>query len=277
MAFTTHNSPPAVSTYDASGVTTNSATLNGTLHYTGSSGTADVSFQYSTTSGIYSQETPAQTMSAPGNFTAGLTGLTPDTTYYYRAKSHNNYGTGYGTQHMFTTGGIPPSGATDNAIHITTNSANLNGNLTALGTSATVNVSFQYGTTQGGPYTSSTPPQPMTATGAFNYNLTGLTPLTTYYFIAKADGGINGTDYGAEKSFRTSMFPPSVETMPATGTPDTASTLNGNLRFLGSAVTDNVSFEYGNAHGGPYPISTPPQAMTATGPFAANLAGPLPV
>ncbi len=271
MAFTTRNAPPSVSTYDATGVTNNSATLNGTLHYTGSSGAADVSFQYSTTSGIYSQETPAQTMSAPGDFTAGLTGLTPDTTYYYRAKAHNNYGTGYGTEHMFTTGGIPPTVATGNAIHITTNSANLNGNLTSLGTSATVNVSFQYGTTQGGPYTSSTPPQAMTATGAFNYNLTGLTPLTTYYFIAKADGGINGTDYGAEKSFRTSMFPPNVETMPATGTTDTASTLNGNLRFLGSAVTDNVSFEYGNAHGGPYPISTPPQAMSATGPFLANL------
>jgi phosphodiesterase/alkaline phosphatase D-like protein len=273
MAFTTRHAPPSVSTYDATSVTNNSANLNGTLHYTGSGGTADVSFQYSTTSGIYSQETPAQTMSAPGDFTAGLTGLTPDTTYYYRAKAHNDRGTSYGTQHMFTTGGIPPSVATDNAIHITTNSADLNGNLTSLGTSTTINVSFQYGTTQGGPYTSSTPPQPMTATGAFNYNLTGLTALTTYYFVAQADGGINGTDYGTEKSFRTSMFPPSVETMPATGTTDTASTLNGNLRLLGSAATVNVSFEYGNTHGGPYPISTPPQAMTATGPFLANLSG----
>jgi hypothetical protein len=273
MAFTTRNAPPSVSTYDATSVTPNSANLNGTLHYTGSAGTADVSFQYGTTSGIYSNETPAQTMNAPGNFLAGVSSLTPNTTYYYRAKAHNNYGTSYGTEHMFNTGGTPPTVATGNAIHITTNSADLNGNLTALGTSATVNVSFQYGTTQGGPYTSSTPPQAMTATGAFNYNLTGLTPLTTYYFVAKADGGINGTDYGAEKSFRTSMFPPSVETMPATGTTDTASTLNGNLRLLGSAVTVNVSFEYGNTQGGPYPSSTPPQAMTATGPFLANLSG----
>jgi hypothetical protein len=276
MAFTTHHSPPSVSTYDATGITSDTANLNGTLHYTGSSGSADVSFQYGTSSGMYSNETPAQTMTAPGTFTAGISGLSPVTTYYYRAKAFNNYGISYGTEHMFTTGTIPPSVTTGNAIHITTDSANLNGNLDALGSASTVNVSFQYGTTQGGPYTVSTPPQAMTATGAFNYNLTGLTPLTTYYFITKADGGIYGTGYGAEKSFHTSMFPPDVETMPATGTTDTTSTLNGNLRSLGSAVMDNVSFEYGTAHNGPYPYSTPPQAMSATGPFLANISSLIP-
>jgi len=233
----------------------------------------EISFQYGTAPGMYSTQTAAQPLSAPTDFDAPLTGLAAGTAYYYRAKADGGiHGSAYGTEHLFTTGRTPPTVSTDNAAHVTTNSAALNGNLTALGTATTVNVSFQYGTTQGGPYINSTPLQPMTALGAFQAGLTGLSPHTTYYYRAKADGGINGSSYGDEMSFRTSMFPPYVETLPATAATDTA-TLNGNLYNLGSANTVNVSFQYGVTHGGPYPISTPPEARSAAGAFDAGLTG----
>lgn len=272
MSFRTSKIPPSVTTNDADNVTVNAATLNGTLHSLGTAPTVNVSFQYGTTSGMYSNETTPQAMTAPADFNANISSLTPDTTYYYRAKADGGiHGISYGTEHVFTTGTVPPSVTTNNASQLTTNSAALNGTLTALGTATTVNVSFQWGTQKGGPYPNTTTPQAMTALGAFQSGLTGLSPSTMYYYRAKADGGIHGTDYGSEVSFRTAMFPPYVETDPATGITADSATINGNLRNLGSATTVNVSFEYGTTQGGPYPNSTTPQAMNAPGTFQADL------
>lgn len=272
MSFHTSKVPPSVTTNGATAVTANSATLNGTLTVLGTAPSDNVSFQWGTTSGIYSVETVPQPMVATVDFQANLIGLSPNTTYYYRAKANGGiHGIGYGQELVFTTSKVPPAVTTNNASQITTSGAALNGTLTNLGTATTVNVSFQWGTTQGGPYPNSTTPQAMAATGAFQASLPGLSPHTMYYFRAIADGGIHGISYGAEKSFSTSMFPPYVVTEPATGITANAATLNGTLYFLGSASTVNVSFIYGTTQGGPYPNSTPPQAMTATGAFQANL------
>ncbi len=274
MSFATSRVPPSVTTNEATGVTADAATLKGTLTSPGTAPTVNVSFQYGTTPGMYSNETAPQAKTAACDFQEHIGGLAPDTTYYYRARADGGiHGMGYGAEHVFTTGKIPPSVTTNGADRITTNSAALNGDLTDLGTAATVNVSFQWGTQQGGPYPDSTAPQAMTGTGAFQAGLTGLTPLTMYYYRARADGGIHGTDYGSEVSFRTGMFPPWMETDPATGIAADSATLNGNLRHLGSAGTVNVSFVYGTQQGGPYANSTPPQAKTATGAFQANLSG----
>ena len=276
MSFRTAKVPPSVTTNGATPTPPSSATLKGTLHSLGSAPMVEVSFQYGITSGIYDNQTTVHTMITFGDFHDDLVGLTAGITYYYRAKADGGiHGIAYGTEHMFTTGRTPPMVTTDNATYVTTNSAALNGNLTAWGIPVTtVNVSFQYGTTQGGPYPNLTPLQPMTALEAFQAGLTSLSSHTMYYYRAKADGGINGGSYGDEMSFRTSMFPPYVETLPATGTgsADTA-TLNGNLYNLGSATTDNVSFLYGVMHGGPYPISTPPHARNSAGAFNEGLTG----
>jgi hypothetical protein len=272
LSFTTPKVPPSVSTNGATDVTAGSATLSGTLHSLGTAPTVNVSFQYGTASGVYSVETTSQAMTSTGDFTAPTGGLAAATTYYFRAKGNGGvHGTSYGAEEVFTTSSIPPSVTTDNATDLTTNSAALNGNLDSLGSATVVNVSFQYGTTQGGPYTNSTTSQAKTTAGAFHIGVTGLHPATTYYYRAKADGGTNGTAYGAEASFRTGMFTPYVETVPATDQTDTTATLNGDLYSLGSATTVNVYFQYGTTHGGPYPNSTPPQAMAATGPFQAAL------
>jgi hypothetical protein len=91
---------------------------------------------------------------------------------------------------------------TNDATNITTTGARLNGDLTSLGTATSVSVSFQWGTSPG-VYPNTTTPQVMNATGTFYFDLTGLTPGTTYYFRAQAVG--DGTAYGSEKSFTTSV------------------------------------------------------------------------
>ncbi len=86
MSFTTSGIPPSVSTGNATSVTTNSATLNGTLTNLGASDNVSVSFQYGTVQGgPYPNSTAPQGMTSPGPFTANLTSLSGNTTYYFRA------------------------------------------------------------------------------------------------------------------------------------------------------------------------------------------------
>jgi len=140
-----------------------------------------------------------------------------------------------------------------------------------LGTAATVNVSFEWGTTHGGPYPYSTPPQAMTEPDVFHAHLGSLSSDTTYYFRARGDGGVNGTGYGEESFFTTGTIAPAVTTNDATDIGVASAVLNGNLDTVGTSGTVNVCFEWGDRQGGPYPYWTTFQAMTVTGPFQANL------
>jgi hypothetical protein len=109
-----------------------------------------------------------------------------------------------------------PSVTTNDASGITDNSATLNGNLDDLGTTSSVDVSFEWGETTA--YGDETTPESMVTTGPFSFSLPGLSPDTTYHFTAKAVG--DGTNYGDDMSFTTKP-PPGllrVETSPAVAT-----------------------------------------------------------
>ena len=95
--------PPQVATEEATAVTTSTAILNGQLASLGTSETVDVSFEYGTTSGVYSDETPAvEKAISPAAFSATLGGLTPGVTYFFRAKAAGE-ATAYGEELSFTT------------------------------------------------------------------------------------------------------------------------------------------------------------------------------
>jgi len=106
---------------------------------------------------------------------------------------------------------IPPTVVTENTTGIATNSATLNGTLSTPGTAAPVDVSFEWGTAQGGPYTGSTPAQAKTAPGTFSAGISGLNPGTTHFFRARASG-THGISFGSEKSFVTQAAPVSTPT-----------------------------------------------------------------
>jgi hypothetical protein len=91
---------------------------------------------------------------------------------------------------------------TNHASFITHNSAQLNGELTSLGTASKATVSFEWGRTRGGPYPNSTSTQMRTGKGAFYSSVGGLSPGTTYYYKAKAVGDGDPV-YGVEESFTT--------------------------------------------------------------------------
>jgi subtilisin len=262
-----------VATDNASCLTTNSAALNGNLTSLGTATSVNVSFQYGTTQGgPYPNTTASQAQSATGAFQINASGLTSRTTYYFRAKADGGInGTAYGDEASFSTGSFPPYVETMPASDITDHTVNLNGKLKLLGSANTVNVYFVYGTTQGGPYPNTTSKQPLTAAGDFQTPVSGLNAGTTYYFRARADGGLYGAGAGSELAFTTSKVPPSVTTNAAGDITSDNATLNGRLDARGDAATVNVCFEWGTIQGGPYQNTTSSQAMTAAGTFNAAL------
>ena len=93
----------AVSTSAATGITTTSATLHGSLDILVVYGSADVSFEWGTTYGALDQVTPPVTKTGTGDFSAVIGTLTPNTQYYFRAKATAGGTTVYGNELDFTT------------------------------------------------------------------------------------------------------------------------------------------------------------------------------
>ena len=95
---------PTVQTNAATGITTNSATLNGNITNTGGEDCNQRKFQYKQQGAASWTDTTVETGSfGTGDFKFDLTGLTPNTTYEVKALAHNTAGWGEGTVLTFTT------------------------------------------------------------------------------------------------------------------------------------------------------------------------------
>ena len=181
----------------ASGVGGNTATLSGQLHDMGTTSTVQVSFLWGNTNTFpMANETPPQIMTAAGYFYASLTGLTPETTYYFYAKAVGDK-TVYGTTGIFITSSVPPRVGTNWVTDIAANAVTLNGELASLGSASSVQVFFEWGDST--LYGNQTPPVTMTTAGPFSARISGLVAGTTYHFRAKAVG--QGTGVGGERPF----------------------------------------------------------------------------
>jgi hypothetical protein len=103
LTFTTPPPPPSATTLVASGVTFDSATLNGSVNPNGLSTT--VHFEYGVTA-AYGTSTAAQSVGAGTSSMpvhAVITNLSMNAVYHYRAVATNSNGTAYGVDQPFTT------------------------------------------------------------------------------------------------------------------------------------------------------------------------------
>lgn len=108
----------AVSTI-ATGVTTNSATLNG-ISMINAGGNGNAWFEYGLTTAL-GMGTPNQSVgTGTNNVSRQLTGLAPRTTYYFRIVVQNSRGTVAGEYKFFTTGGFTPVATTPTTTTPTT-------------------------------------------------------------------------------------------------------------------------------------------------------------
>ncbi len=251
QTFTTPGPPVAV-TLTASGLTSGSATLNGTGNPNGAGATGW--FRYSTVnpgvaSDTFGLRAPASGGLALGagtaaqGFSQSIAGLTPGTTYYFCAIVQSAEGLALGTVQTFTTPGAPTA-TTLAATGVSSSGATLQGNANPNGANASG--WFRYSTVNPGSANDTFGTRAPASGGAalgggtsaqnFSQALAGLLPATTYYYCAVA-ANAEGVAFGAIRSFTTTPTPPSVATGSATGRTGTSATLNGTVNPGGDAST----------------------------------------
>ena len=96
-------SPPTVETNAASSITQNSATLNGNITDIGGASCDQRGFDYRKQGETTWSETSENGSFGTGTFSLPISGLSPNTTYEFRSKAHNQAGWGYGAVLNFTT------------------------------------------------------------------------------------------------------------------------------------------------------------------------------
>jgi len=217
----------AVDTKAASDKATTTATLNATITSVIGGNASDIGFQWGLTSSYGADWSDgAGDPYGVGDFDHGITTLTPNTTYHFRAFIIVDGETIRGEDLTFLTVALgAPSVTTGEAATITNNSALLQGALDSLGDYDPVYVSFEYGiTTSYVAAGSPTANQVKAAVDTFNAPISNLSPGVVYHFRARVEA--NGNYFhGLDNTFKTAIVPPPSPQTPtqftATGTDST--------------------------------------------------------
>jgi uncharacterized protein (TIGR02145 family) len=148
------------------------------------------------------------------SFSSNLTGLSPSTTYYYRAYATNQVGTGYGTELTFTTPALAtPTITTTPVTSPTLTSAVSGGTITTDGGASVTAKGICWSTSPTPTVGLTTKTDEGPGIASFSSTMTNLTAGTTYYVRAYATNSV-GTGYGDAVQFSTSpVEKPTVETV----------------------------------------------------------------
>ncbi len=231
--------PPTVETINVSGIATGSVTLNGSLLLMGTATEVDVYFEYGTDT-TYGTATTAESLTKTREFSCEIRDLIPGTVYHFRARANGfSSGMASGSDFAFTTAAIPPTVSTTGASSIGINAATLNGFLNSMGTSKSIRVSFEYGTTDD--YGIATVSKTLSESGTFSISLPGLKANTEYHFRALADDGVSDIVTGDDMTF-TTTGPAKIAVVP-----DSALTIEPLETVLGGEI--NISVPFGNNGG----------------------------
>ncbi|NOT51007.1 MAG: fibronectin type III domain-containing protein [Chitinophagaceae bacterium] len=253
------NTAPSVTTGAASAITQTTATAAGTITATGCTSVTAYGIEYSLTNG-FANGTGTQVVSSNlsgGNFTSNLTGLTSNTTYYYKAYATNGGGTTWGAQQSFTT--LPPvlsATALTPFGNVCINNAGGPNSFTISGTglsNANVTVAalagFTYSTASGGTYTTTLSiPQPG---GAFSQQIfVRFSPTAVQSYngnIVVGGGGANNINVAASGDGVNTLA--TVVTGAATNINTFSATLAGRIAANGCSNVTAYGIEYSGING----------------------------
>ncbi len=274
--FSTLPSAPTVTTGAASSVTQTAATLNATVNPNGGE-VSECTFEYGTSTS-YGSSVPCSTLPGDGDsavaVSAPITGLSPNTTYFFRIVATGPGGTSDGVDQAVATLPNPPTVgvATGAASSITETSATLNAIVNPNGGEVS-ECTFEYGTSTS--YGSSVPCAALPGDGEsavpVSAPVTGLAPNTTYFFrIVATNPG--GTSFGADQSLTTQPVPalPAVATAAASSITRNAAKLNAIVNPDGSTVSE-CELEYGTTAS--YGSSAPCSPSPGSGEHAVTVSG----
>jgi len=194
-----------LNTLDLTNITSSSATLNGEILNSGIPAYTERGFVYSLSSMPTLQTTIAKvtaSLTTSNTYSATISGLAIEQTYYVRAYAINIAGTAYSANEMnFKTAMSLPEVTTQNVTNIDAVTATFNGIIVSMGDPVYTERGFVYGLVHNPTIESDIKKAAFgTEIGAFSSNLTGLTTGNLYYVRAYATN-VRGTAYGTEVSF----------------------------------------------------------------------------
>lgn len=201
---------PTVSTTSITNISTTTATSGGNITNDGGAAITERGVCWNTTGNPTISDNKTSDGTGAGSFVSSLTGLIPNTKYYYCAYATNSAGTGYGVIDTFTTLAAlsVPTVTTSPITNIINTTATSGGNVTFWGGSTVTQRGVCWNTT-GNPTIENDFTINGSGTGTFTSQLGGLALGTTYYVRAYATNS-TGTGYGNEVIFNTPTPQPDV-------------------------------------------------------------------
>jgi len=228
---------PTVGASYATNPTSSTASLASTVNANGSD--TQVWFQYGTSSTLNgAASTSAQDVGSGTSavaLNANLTGLTANSTYYFRAVGSNSGGVVNGAISSFTTSPLPPVVTTGAATAVTSISATLTATINTNG--ADTSFFFAYGPSNLPGLGNGTPTMVVPAGSgvtAVSTSIAGLSAATAYSFQILANNG-TGLVSGSIVQF-TTLTPPVISTPSVTVTPGSSSISTGQSLQVNVAV-----------------------------------------
>jgi len=271
VSFKTQAVLPSIATVDISNLGISTLTTGGNVTNDGGATVTERGICWSTNQTPTIQDSRTSSGTGVGSFSINISGLTPDTKYYFRAFATNSIGTAYGEPVSATTLSSLAVLTTVEVTNITINSAISGGNVTHQGSDAPFSRGVCWSTSQNPTITDNIAQNPLNQ-NSFTCNMTGLRPGTTYYVRAFATNSI-GTGYGNQVTFRTEASTPELTTVEATLIASNSARCGGNI------TTDNGSTV--TARGVCWSTQTNPVIQTGnhtsdgsgTGTFESNISG----
>lgn len=256
IVFTPSSEVPAVTTGKATDIAEATATLTGAIEPFGLA--SSYYFQYGPTQkyGSVAPATPASAGSTGEAVSEEISGLAPNTTYYYRLVGEAGFEPKYGEQAHFTTLGHAPSITVGSAANIAQTSSSVAGRVNPEGAATTFYFTYvqaadctggiaDYGgagctvatvPNSAGTAGSGVTPVPVSAT------LSNLQPNSAYYYDLTANNGRSVT--GDAHEFATLPLAPTAVTVGAAGQGDMRAVLYGAIDAHHAATT-SYHFQYG--------------------------------
>jgi uncharacterized protein (TIGR02145 family) len=270
--FSTNNlTTPSVTNGTISQITPTSATCTAEVTSNGGLTVTERGVCWKTTANPTVDDTHATNGEGTGIFSVNITGLTPNTTYYYRVYAINSVSITYGQEQTFKTAVALPTVQTTSITNIGVTTATGGGNVTGDG-NGTISAKGICWDSNPEPTITKEKTMDGNGLGAFVSNLTGLNENKTYYVRAYATNEA-GTAYGNQVSFTTlhQVELPTVTTAAVSSISYTTATCGGNVTNDGYGVVTARGLCWSKTHNPPTTSDSKTDNGSGTGSFVGEL------
>ncbi|MDR1737861.1 MAG: formylglycine-generating enzyme family protein [Candidatus Symbiothrix sp.] len=246
VEFTTaaYTAAAEVTTSGAADITATEATLTGQISYEGIPAYTERGFCYATSPNPTTANNKSEVSgSGSGSYFYTVTGLAPNTKYYVKTYLIWNGNTVYGNEVEFTTAVLVPEIYTSQVTNITATAVTLNARISNVGVPAYTERGFCYNIDFTPTISTNKIEVSGNESGAYAYQLTGLTANTSYYVSAYViQEGI--VYYGQIRQFKTAAIPAVVTTDAVTNITYVGATFNGTVSVEGTPPYTERGFCY---------------------------------